>query len=126
MVLHAENLDPLAALHDGRDHTKPSPSQMLVGDDMARRQTATDVFWNDETRQMLGIRESVRLSIPLTNKHDLKKYADLLRGMASRMEYLSADVNSTELAACIGMQHLTSEIQMKMDLTAGRKRKTRR
>ncbi len=55
--------------------------------------------WNAETRERLSIRLYARLEIPNTNKSDMKKFADLLHGLATQMEYLSANTALTEHGA---------------------------
>ncbi len=52
--------------------------------------------WNSETRDRLGIRIFARLEIPNTNKADMKKYAELLHGLATQMEYAAANTALTE------------------------------
>ena len=55
--------------------------------------------WNSDTREKLGIRLFGRLEIPNTNKSDMKKYAELLHGLATQMEYLAANTALTEHGA---------------------------
>ena len=52
--------------------------------------------WNSASREQLGIRLFARLEIPNTNKHQMKKFADLLHGLATQMEYTAANTALSE------------------------------
>lgn len=123
MVTYAD-AHPLARLHDGRDHTKDAPIPILLDEDMPR--TSHDALWTSETRDRLGVRPTVRIDVPVTNKNDMVKYADLLHGLATRMEYIAKNPNESEFGAYISFTHLVREIRLKLDLASGKKRKATR
>lgn len=115
----------LARLHDGKDHSNDAMPPIIMDEDMSR-DGRFEALWTVETRDMLGVRPTVRIDIPVTNKSDMAKYADLLRGMATRMDYISKNMQESELGAYVALTHLVRETRMKLDLASGRKRKATR
>jgi len=57
-------------------------------------------LWNANSRAELSIPLWTRLEIPNTNKHEMGKYATLLRGLATLMDHTSNNTALTEHDAC--------------------------
>jgi len=95
------------------------------GDDMAKRvdnpqQRRKSYFdgehWNAETRDRLGVRMFSRVEIPNTNKADMKKYAELLYGLATEMEYVAANTSLTEHGASLRFRFMVSHINRELKI----------
>ena len=115
----------LARLHDGEDHSNDALPPIMLDDPMPR-DIRYETLWTPETRDRLGVRPTVRIDVPVTNKADMVKYADLLHGLATKMEYLAKNPQESEFGAYISFTHLIRETRLKLDLASGKKRKATR
>ena len=70
--------------------------------------------WNADTREQLGIKLFARLEIPNTNKSDMKKFADLLHGLATKMEQTAANTALTEHEANILFRNMVQAANFEM------------
>jgi len=80
-----------------------------------RRKSYTDgEFWDAEARDRLGVRKYVRLEIPNTNKADMKKYAELVIGLGTQMQYIAANTAMTESIASMQFRMITQLINQEL------------
>ena len=106
-----QNRDPWAELNviEGGDLTKQQD-----GPDHPRTSLYDGGHWNAQTREELGIKLFSRLEVPNTNKFDMKKYADLLHGLATKMEHLAVNTHLSEHEANLVFQSALSRTNFKM------------
>lgn len=57
-------------------------------------------LWNARTRADLGIPLYTRIEVPIVNKHQMGKFAEILRGLATQMDHASKNTALTEHDAC--------------------------
>lgn len=100
---------------------------MIEGDDMVKRvdnpfdpseRKGRSFFdggsWNADAREQLGIKLFARLEIPNTHKSDMKKFADLLHGLATKMEHTAANTALTEHEANILFRNMVQAANFEM------------
>lgn len=106
-----QNRDPGADLTviEGSDVTKQKD-----GPDHPRTSLYDGGNWNAQSREELGIKLFSRLEVPNTNKFDMKVYADLLHGLATKMEQIAVNTHLSEHEANIVFQSALSRTNFLM------------
>jgi len=75
-------------------------------------------FWDAKTRDRLGIPLWTRLDIPNVNKHRMGQFSEMVRGLATQMEYISKNGALTEHDACTSFRNLVWRINLEMKAAA--------
>jgi len=93
-----QNTDPLAGLHE-QQNVEADVTKRVDNPGVRPHSFFDGGNWTEDTRERLGVRLFARIEIPNTNKNDMRKYAELLHGLATQMDHIAANTALTEHGA---------------------------
>ena len=75
--------------------------------------------WSEEERKRYFKWDSVALYVPLTNKHDMAKYADILAGLATKLKYLAGNSSLSDREAVFDQVYELDDAKRKLKRAGG-------